>query len=113
MRTPRRPPRTLTRQLTIAGVVFGLLEVVVFALLIGAVRSADRANSREAERMKDEFSALVSHELRTPPPASPKPTASAGATRASTPSSTSRSHPPSSSSAWARSSSTGRPRISP
>jgi signal transduction histidine kinase/CHASE3 domain sensor protein len=44
MSTTRRHPRTLTRQLTIAGVVFGLLEVVVFALLIGAVRSADHAN---------------------------------------------------------------------
>jgi CHASE3 domain sensor protein len=41
-----RHRRTLTRQLTIAGVIFGVLEVVVFALLIGAVRSAGDANRR-------------------------------------------------------------------
>jgi signal transduction histidine kinase/CHASE3 domain sensor protein len=46
MSTPAPHPRTLTRQLTIAGIAFGLLEVVVFALLIGAVRSADHANQR-------------------------------------------------------------------
>ncbi|MEA2383188.1 MAG: hypothetical protein QOH72_3159 [Solirubrobacteraceae bacterium] len=46
MSTPRRHPRTLTRQLTIAGIVFGLLEAIVFGLLIGAVRSADQANRR-------------------------------------------------------------------
>jgi len=46
MSTPERHPRTLTQQLTIAGLVFGLLEVLVFALLIGAVRSADHANQR-------------------------------------------------------------------
>jgi signal transduction histidine kinase/CHASE3 domain sensor protein len=47
--TPERHPRTLTQQLTIAGLVFGLLEVIVFALLIGAVRSADHANQRTNE----------------------------------------------------------------
>jgi signal transduction histidine kinase len=47
--TPARHPRSLTRQLTIAGIVFGLLEVVVFGLLIGAVRSADQANRRSNE----------------------------------------------------------------
>jgi signal transduction histidine kinase/CHASE3 domain sensor protein len=49
MSTPERHPRTLTQQLTIAGLVFGLLEVIVFALLIGAVRSADHANQRTNE----------------------------------------------------------------
>lgn len=49
MSTRPRHPRSLTRQLTIAGIVFGLLEVVVFALLIGAVRSADQANRRSNE----------------------------------------------------------------
>jgi signal transduction histidine kinase len=39
----------LTRQLTIAGLVFGLLQVAIFALLIGAVRSADHANKRTNE----------------------------------------------------------------
>jgi signal transduction histidine kinase len=49
MSTPPRHPRTLTRQLTFAALVFGLLQVVIFALLIGAVRSADHANSRTNE----------------------------------------------------------------
>ena len=49
MSTPRRHPRTLTRQLTIAGIVFGVIEVIVFGLLIGAVGSADHANSRTNE----------------------------------------------------------------
>lgn len=49
MSMPARHPRTLTRQLTIAGIVFGLVEVLVFALLIGAVRSADDANQRTNE----------------------------------------------------------------
>jgi hypothetical protein len=31
MSAPDRHPRTLTRQLAIAGIVFGLIEVVVFA----------------------------------------------------------------------------------
>jgi hypothetical protein len=31
MSIAERHPRTLTRQLTIAGIVFGLLEVMVFA----------------------------------------------------------------------------------
>jgi signal transduction histidine kinase/CHASE3 domain sensor protein len=44
-----RPKRTLTRQLTIAGVMLGLLQVAIFALLIGAVRSADHANQRGNE----------------------------------------------------------------
>jgi signal transduction histidine kinase len=46
MSTPRRHSRQLTRQLTIAGIVFGVIQVVVFALLIGAVRSANHANDR-------------------------------------------------------------------
>jgi signal transduction histidine kinase/CHASE3 domain sensor protein len=46
MSAPRRHPRTLTRQLTIAGVLLGLLQVAIFALLIGAVRSSDHANRR-------------------------------------------------------------------
>jgi hypothetical protein len=40
---PRRP-RTLTRQITLAAVILAVLQVAVFALLIGAVRSADGAN---------------------------------------------------------------------
>jgi signal transduction histidine kinase len=46
MSTPQRHPRTLTRQLTIAGIVFGLVQAAIFALLISAVRSADHANTR-------------------------------------------------------------------
>lgn len=46
MSTPSRLPRQLTRQLAIAGIVFGLLQVLIFALLIGAVRSAEHANDR-------------------------------------------------------------------
>jgi hypothetical protein len=37
-------PRTLTRQIAIAAIVLALLQALVFALLIGAVRSADGAN---------------------------------------------------------------------
>jgi CHASE3 domain sensor protein/GAF domain-containing protein len=37
-------PRTLTRQIVIAAIVLALLQALVFALLIGAVRSADGAN---------------------------------------------------------------------
>ena len=39
-------PRSLTRQLVVAGVVFGVLQIAVFGLLIGAVRSANDANQR-------------------------------------------------------------------
>jgi signal transduction histidine kinase/CHASE3 domain sensor protein len=46
MSTGRRRTRQLTRQLTIAGIVFGLIQVAIFGLLIGAVRSADRADQR-------------------------------------------------------------------
>jgi signal transduction histidine kinase/CHASE3 domain sensor protein len=49
MSTARRHPRTLTRQLTIAGLVLVLVDVLVFAALIGAVRSADRADQRTNE----------------------------------------------------------------
>jgi signal transduction histidine kinase/CHASE3 domain sensor protein len=49
MSTAVRHPRTLTRQLTIAGIVFGLIQALIFALLIGAVRSADHANQRTNE----------------------------------------------------------------
>jgi CHASE3 domain sensor protein len=41
-----RHPRTLKRQITIAAVLLGLVQAAVFALLIGAVRSADGANLR-------------------------------------------------------------------
>src|SRR5262249_15222220 len=40
------PPRSLTRQLALARLVLGLLQVAICAMLIGAVRSADRANQR-------------------------------------------------------------------
>jgi signal transduction histidine kinase len=46
MSTPGRHPRTLTRQFTVAGIVFGLIQAAIFALLISAVRSADHANQR-------------------------------------------------------------------
>ena len=49
MTAPERHPKTLTRQLAIAGVLLGLLQAVIFALLIGAVRSADDANHRSNE----------------------------------------------------------------
>ena len=39
-------PRSLTRQLAVAGVVLGLLQIAVFGLLIGAVRAANDANQR-------------------------------------------------------------------
>jgi signal transduction histidine kinase/CHASE3 domain sensor protein len=39
-------PRSLTRQLAVAGVVLGVLQIAIFALLIDAVHSADDANSR-------------------------------------------------------------------
>jgi hypothetical protein len=35
-----RHPRTLTRQVALAALVLGLLQVAVFAAVIGAVRSA-------------------------------------------------------------------------
>jgi signal transduction histidine kinase/CHASE3 domain sensor protein len=44
--TPEPHPRTLTRQIAIAGVLLGLLEIAVFLVLIGAVRSADTASRR-------------------------------------------------------------------
>ena len=44
-----RPKRTLTRELTVAGVVLGLLQAAIFALLISAVHSADNANRRSNE----------------------------------------------------------------
>jgi signal transduction histidine kinase/CHASE3 domain sensor protein len=44
-----RHPRTLTRQVALAALVLGLLQVAVFAALIGAVRSADEANRRANE----------------------------------------------------------------
>jgi signal transduction histidine kinase/CHASE3 domain sensor protein len=44
MSLPGRRPRTLTRQVVIAGVVLGLLQAGIFALLIGAVQASDRAN---------------------------------------------------------------------
>jgi signal transduction histidine kinase/CHASE3 domain sensor protein len=46
MSTPEEHPRSLTRQLVVAGIVLGLLQVAIFALLIGAVRAADEANAR-------------------------------------------------------------------
>jgi signal transduction histidine kinase/CHASE3 domain sensor protein len=46
MSTAPEHPRSLTRQLVAAGLLFALLQVVIFALLIGAVRSADDANRR-------------------------------------------------------------------
>ena len=46
MRRSDGRPRSLTRQLAVAGVILGLLQAIVFALLIGAVRSADHANQR-------------------------------------------------------------------
>jgi signal transduction histidine kinase/CHASE3 domain sensor protein len=42
-------PRTLTRQIVVAGVVLGLLQIAVFVVLIGAVRSADEASRRAGE----------------------------------------------------------------
>jgi signal transduction histidine kinase/CHASE3 domain sensor protein len=39
-------PRTLTRQIALAAVILAALQVAVFALLIGAVRSADDADAR-------------------------------------------------------------------
>ncbi|MEA2322499.1 MAG: hypothetical protein QOD81_2349 [Solirubrobacteraceae bacterium] len=44
MNDPERRPRTLTRQVVIAGVLLGLLQAGTFALLIGAVQASDRAN---------------------------------------------------------------------
>jgi signal transduction histidine kinase/CHASE3 domain sensor protein len=49
MSRPEGHPRSLTRQLAVAGVILGLLQAVVFALLISAVRSADHANRRTNE----------------------------------------------------------------
>ena len=46
MSPPEEHPRSLTRQLVVAGIVLGLLQVAIFALLIGAVRAADDANAR-------------------------------------------------------------------
>ena len=46
MTTAEGHPRSLTRQLVVAGVVFGVLQIAVFGLLIGAVRSANDANQR-------------------------------------------------------------------
>jgi CHASE3 domain sensor protein/signal transduction histidine kinase len=49
MNAPEPHPRTLTRELTVAGILLGLLQAVIFALLIFAVRSADDANHRSNE----------------------------------------------------------------
>jgi signal transduction histidine kinase/CHASE3 domain sensor protein len=46
MSTPEEHPRSLTRQLAVAGVVLGVLQIAIFALLIDAVHSADDANNR-------------------------------------------------------------------
>jgi signal transduction histidine kinase len=46
MSAPEEHPRSLTRQLAVAAVVLGVLQIAIFALLIGAVRSADDANRR-------------------------------------------------------------------
>jgi hypothetical protein len=46
---PSRHPRTLTRRIVGAAVLLGRLNAVVFALLIGAVRSADGAGRRTNE----------------------------------------------------------------
>ena len=46
MSTAEEHPRGLTRQLVVAGVVFGVLQIAVFGLLIGAVRAANDANQR-------------------------------------------------------------------
>ncbi|MEA2246827.1 MAG: hypothetical protein QOH46_1356 [Solirubrobacteraceae bacterium] len=49
MRPQPSQPRTLTRQIVVAGVVLGLLQIAVFVVLIGAVRSADSASRRSSQ----------------------------------------------------------------